>query len=146
MATVIRLSCILLLFLGVSGVVDECPPWFTLEQSNSFTFSQCVCSDAVDFAITCKQREHTSYLKPGCCAFQDVEINQTVVGSCSYVFPVRMCFPLTSNTMGSFNYQRSSVSSTTSFVGISREKYEHLSVAGVQMALGHPSTPSGASV
>ena len=81
MASVIRLCCILLLFLGVSGVVDECPPRFTLELSNSSTFPQCVCSDAVDFAITCKQREHTSFLKGGCCALQDVEINQTVVGA-----------------------------------------------------------------
>ena len=87
MATVVRLCCIL---LGVSGVVDECPPWFTLEHSNSSTFPQCVCSNAVDFAITCKQREHTSFLKGGCCAFQDVEINQTVVGSCPYVFPTHL--------------------------------------------------------
>ena len=87
MASVIRLCCILLLFLGVSGVVDECPPWFSLEYSNSSTFPQCVCSDAVDFAITCKQKQRTSFLKAGYCTFQDVEINQTLVAACSYVFP-----------------------------------------------------------
>ena len=32
----------------------------------------------------------TSYLKIGHCAFQDVESNQTVVGSCPYVFPTRL--------------------------------------------------------
>ena len=69
-------------------MVDECPPWFTLEHSNSSTFPQCVCSDAMDLEITCKQREHTSYLKIGHCAFQD--INQTVVGICLYMFPTRL--------------------------------------------------------
>ena len=88
--TAIRLCCILLLFLGVSGVVDECSPWFTLEHSNSSTFPQCVCSDAVDTEITCKQKQHTSYLKIGHCAFQDVESNQTVVGSCPYMFPTHL--------------------------------------------------------
>ena len=78
----------LLLFLGVSGAEVECPPWFTQEHSNSSTFSQCVCSNAVDTEITCKQRERTSFLKPGCCAFH--ESNQTVVGRCPYVFPTHL--------------------------------------------------------
>ena len=88
--TVVRLCCILLLFLGVSGVKVECPPWFILEHSNTSTFPQCVCSDAVDTEITCKQKQHTSYLKIGHCAFKDVENNQTVVGSCPYVFPTHL--------------------------------------------------------
>ena len=71
--TVIGLCCVLLLFLGVSGVEVECPPWFTLEHSNSATFPQCVCSEAMDTEITCKQKQYTSYLKIGHCAFQDVE-------------------------------------------------------------------------
>ena len=41
----------------------ECPPWFYLEYSNSSTFSQCVCSDAMFTEITCIQRERTSFLK-----------------------------------------------------------------------------------
>ena len=90
MASVVRLSCILLLYLGVSGVEVECPPWFYLEHSNSSTFSQCVCSDAMFTEITCIQRERTSFLKIGHCAFQDVESNQTVVGSCPYVFPTHL--------------------------------------------------------
>ena len=90
MASVMRLSCILLLLLGVSGVEVECPPWFYLEHSNSSTFSQCVCSNAVDFAITCRQSEHTAFLKIGHCVLQDVEINQTVVAVCSYVFPTHL--------------------------------------------------------
>ena len=90
LVTVVRLCCILLLSLGASGVVDECPPWFILEHSNSSTFPQCMCSDAVDIEITCKQREHTSFLKIGHCAFQDVEVNQTLVGTCLYVFPTHL--------------------------------------------------------
>ena len=80
----------LLLFLSVSGAEVECPPWFILEHSNSSTFPLCVCSDALEIAITCKQRERTSFLKIGHCAFQDVESNQTVVGSCPYVFPTHL--------------------------------------------------------
>ena len=90
MASVVRLCCILLLFLGVSGEADECPPCFTLEHSNRSTFPQCVCSGAVDFAITCRQSEHTAFLKIGHCALQDVEINQTVVAVCPYVFPTQL--------------------------------------------------------
>ena len=71
-------------------MVDECPPWFNLEHSNSSTFPQCVCSDAMDIEITCKQRERTSFLKIGHCAFQDVDSNQTLVGTCLYVFPTRL--------------------------------------------------------
>ena len=47
-----------------------------------------MCIDAVDTEITCKQREHTSFLKIGHCAFQ--ERNQTVVGICQYVFPTHL--------------------------------------------------------
>ena len=63
---------------------------FTLEHSNSSTFPQCVCSNAEDFAITCRQSEHIAFLKIGHCALQDVEINQTVVAVCSYVFPTHL--------------------------------------------------------
>ena len=79
-----HLLVILPLLLRVSGVGDECPPWFTLDSSSD---SQCVCSEAISSYITCSQRERTSYIKVGHCVFQDEVTNDTVVAGCLYVFP-----------------------------------------------------------
>ena len=66
---------------------DECPPWFTLDYTNDSLFPQCVCSQAMSSFITCNQRERTSYIKVGHCAFLDEVTNDTVVTKCPYVFP-----------------------------------------------------------
>ena len=76
---------ILILVVKVSSRGDECPPWFTLDYTNDSLFPQCVCSQAMSSFITCNQRERTSYIKVGHCAFQVT--NDTVVTTCPYVFP-----------------------------------------------------------
>ena len=78
---------ILILVEKVSSIGDECPPWFTLDYSNDSLFPQCVCSQAMRSYITCNQRERTSYVKVGHCAFRDKVTNDTVVTWCPYVFP-----------------------------------------------------------
>ena len=78
---------ILILVEKVSCKSDECPPWFTLDYSNDSLFPQCVCSQAMSSFITCNQRERTSYIKVGHCAFLDEVTNDTVVTWCPYVFP-----------------------------------------------------------
>ena len=75
----------LLLVVRASGIGDECPPWFTLDYSNDSLFPQCVCSQAMSSYITCNQRERTSYVKVGHCAFLDGTV--TIVTRCPYVFP-----------------------------------------------------------
>ena len=84
------LVLVLLSILSVTGTVEECPPWFTLESSNSSLFPQCVCSDTLDFKIVCDQRRKMSFLQLGYCAFQDFTINGTVVADCPYVLPEHM--------------------------------------------------------
>ena len=76
---------ILILVVKVSSRGDECPPWFTPDYTNDSLFPQCVCSQAMSSFITCNQRERTSYIKVGHCAFQVT--NDTVVTTCPYVFP-----------------------------------------------------------
>ena len=78
---------ILILVVKVSSRGDECPPWFTLDYTNDSLFPQCVCSQAMSSYITCNQRERTSYIKVGHCAFLDEVTNGTVVTRCPYVFP-----------------------------------------------------------
>ena len=78
---------ILILVVKVSSRGDECPPWFTLDYTNDSLFPQCVCSQAMSSYITCNQRERTSYIKVGHCAFRDEVTNETVVTECPYVFP-----------------------------------------------------------
>ena len=78
---------ILILVVKVSSRGDECPPWFTLDYTNDSLFPQCVCSQAMSSYITCNQRERTSYIKVGHCAFRDEVTNETVVITCPYVFP-----------------------------------------------------------
>ena len=78
---------ILILVVKVSSRGDECPPWFTLDYTNDSLFPQCVCSQAMSSYITCNQRERTSYIKVGHCAFLDEATNDTVVTECPYVFP-----------------------------------------------------------
>ena len=78
---------ILLLAVRASSRGDECPPWFTLDYSNDSLFPQCVCSQAMSSHIICNQRERTSYIKVGHCAFLDGVTNDTVVTWCPYVFP-----------------------------------------------------------
>ena len=78
---------ILILVVKVSSRGDECPPWFTLDYTNDSLFPQCVCSQAMSSYITCNQRERTSYIKVGHCAFLDEVTNDTVVTDCPYVFP-----------------------------------------------------------
>ena len=81
----------LLLTSIVTAVVcteEQCPPWFLLENSTSSSqFPQCVCSDILPYFIKCNQREQTSYLKLGHCAFQHSTTNDTMVAPCPFVFP-----------------------------------------------------------
>ena len=81
----------LLLTSIVTAVVcteEQCPPWFLLENSTSSSqFPQCVCSELLPYMIKCSQREQTSYLRPGHCAFQHSTTNDTMVAPCPYVFP-----------------------------------------------------------
>ena len=77
----------LILVVKVSSRGDECPPWFTLDYTNDSLFPQCVCSQAMSSYITCNQRERTSYIKVGHCAFLNEVTNYTVVSECPYVFP-----------------------------------------------------------
>ena len=81
---VYHILLIFLLLVRVSSGGDDCPPWFTPAHHNDSLFPQCVCSEAMDSYITCRQRERTSYIKIGHCAFQ---ANDTVVANCPYVFP-----------------------------------------------------------
>ena len=78
-----------LMLLGIELVVgsEECPPWFTLENTTGSLFPQCVCSTDNQPWIICDQRLQKSYLNPGNCAFQDTTTNGTVVIACPYVFP-----------------------------------------------------------
>ena len=78
---------ILILTVKVSSRGDECPPWFTLDYTNDSLCPQCMCSQAMSSYITCNQRERTSYIKVGHCAFLDEVTNDTVVTWCPYVFP-----------------------------------------------------------
>ena len=66
---------------------EECPPWFTLENTTGSLFQQCVCSTYNQPWIICNQRLQKSYLNPGYCAFQDTATNGTLVAACPYVFP-----------------------------------------------------------
>ena len=70
--------------LSATGTVEDCPPWFVLENSSN---SQCVCSNPSEYRIQCDQRKQMSYLDLGMCAFQDLTTNSTVVATCPYVFP-----------------------------------------------------------
>ena len=76
----------LLSTLSVMGTVEECPPWFTLDNQTS-PFPQCVCSDVMDYEIICDQRKQMSFLRLGYCAFKESTINDVVVAHCPYVFP-----------------------------------------------------------
>ena len=80
---------ILLLIATASKGGEECPPWFNLDISNNSVFPQCVCSDAADSIVNCNQRERTSYVKIGNCAYRDLNLNGTVVvaKSIPYIFP-----------------------------------------------------------
>ena len=77
----------LLSSLSVASAVEECPPWFTLNNDKSSNFPQCVCSDALEYAIMCDQKDQMSFLSLGFCALYDSAINDTVVANCPYVFP-----------------------------------------------------------
>ena len=68
-------------------IADEpCPPWFIMENSSCLS-PQCVCSRYLPSMIECVQKECTSYLMLGHCAFRIFEFNSTVVVPCPYVFP-----------------------------------------------------------
>ena len=90
--------------LSVTGSVEDCPPWFVLENSSN---SQCVCSNPSEYRIQCDQRKQMSYLQLGMCAFQDSTTNSTVVATCPYVFPDHLikdgCIPL-SNRSSELNH------------------------------------------
>ena len=87
-STSVLVLVLLLSILSVTGAVEECPPWFTLESSGSSLFPQCVCSDTLDFEVKiCDQRRQMSFLQMGYCVFQDSTTNGTVVADCPYVFP-----------------------------------------------------------
>ena len=66
---------------------EECPPWFTLENTTGSLFPQCVCSTDNQPWIICDQRLQKFYLNLGYCAFQDTTTNGTLVAGCPYVFP-----------------------------------------------------------
>ena len=74
-----------MLFVLVRGIPPECPPWFNQVSDTSPEFPECVCSSAVKSIIDCNQRERTSYVKVGHCAYQ--YLNQTVAANSPYVFP-----------------------------------------------------------
>jgi len=79
-------SCVfvtLVTVLSVTGTVKDCPPWSTWDSNTA----QCVCSDTMEYAIICDQREQRSFLRLGFCAFQNTTTNGTVVAACPYVFP-----------------------------------------------------------
>ena len=90
-----------------------CPPWF-ISYANSSTAAttemcfHCFCSPSLAFRITCDQKEQTSYLKLGNCAFYDNVTGNTIVGACPYVFPERlfegqlMKLPQNANELNSF--------------------------------------------
>ena len=90
-----------------------CPPWF-ISYANSSTAAttemcfHCFCSPSLAFRITCDQKEQTSYLKWGNCAFYDNVTGDTIVGACPYVFPERlfegqlMKLPQNANELNSF--------------------------------------------
>ena len=84
MATISTCAFVALLsVLSVTDTVEDCPPWSTWDNSTA----QCVCSDAMEYAITCDQQKQRSFLGLGNCAFQDSTTNGTVVAACPYVFP-----------------------------------------------------------
>ena len=66
---------------------EECPPWFTLENTTGSLFPQCVCSTDDQPWIICNQILQKSYLNLGYCAFQDTATNGTLVAACPYVIP-----------------------------------------------------------
>ena len=77
----------LLTISSATGTVDECPPWFTVDNSRSSLFPRCVCSNAMRYEIICDQRKQSSLVRLGFCAFQDNKIHDIVVAGCPYVFP-----------------------------------------------------------
>ena len=85
-------SFFVLILFSIKLVVgsEECPPWFTLENTTGSLFPQCVCSTDIQPWIICNQRLHKSYLNPGHCAFQDTAANGTLVTVCPYVFPKQL--------------------------------------------------------
>ena len=90
-------SCItfaVLILFNIKLVVgsEECPPWFTVENTTGSLFPQCVCSTNNQFYISCNQILQKSYLNPGTCAFQDTLTNGTLVTGCPYVFPKKLFF------------------------------------------------------
>ena len=88
--TVHYLYLVLALVVRVSSGDVDCPPWFSLDITNNSAFPQCVCSDAMEGIIICNQRERTSYVKIGHCAYRDLHTNGTVVAYCPYVFPTSL--------------------------------------------------------
>ena len=79
-------SCVfvaLLSVLSVTGAVKDCPPWSTWDNSTP----QCVCSDSMEYAITCDQKKQRSFLQLTYCACHNTTITGTVVAECPYVFP-----------------------------------------------------------
>ena len=86
------LCCFVSAALTVLSVVpmvytEECPPWFTQENSTSSNSPTCVCSTTQQYKINCNQVKQESSLTLGYCAFQDTATNGTVVAACPYVFP-----------------------------------------------------------
>ena len=73
-------------FLQAVIADESCPPWFIMENSSCLS-PQCVCSRYLPSMIECVQKECTSYLMLGHCAFHVSEFNSTVVVPCPYVFP-----------------------------------------------------------
>ena len=67
---------------------DQCPPWFVMDNSSGFSSCpQCICGQYIPSMIDCVQKQHMSYLTLGNCAFRISDSNDTMVGSCPYVFP-----------------------------------------------------------
>ena len=78
-------------FLQAVIAEDQCPPWFVMDNSSGFSsFPQCICGQYIPSMIDCVQKEHTSYLMLGYCAFHISDSNDTMVAQCPYVFPEHM--------------------------------------------------------
>ena len=96
-------------FLQAVIAEDQCPPWFVSDNSSGFSsFPQCICGQYIPSMIDCVQKEHTSYLILGNCAFHISDSNDTMVAPCPYVFPehlfegFRIRLPQSVNVFNSF--------------------------------------------
>ena len=65
---------------------EQCPPWFISDNSSGLS-PQCICGQYLPFMIECVQKDYTSSLMLGHCAFRISNSSDTMVTQCPYVFP-----------------------------------------------------------